>query len=82
MANINPGDAPLHALKDGESGMVTRIHLSGRTKRRLIEMGITPGIAVTVTKRAPLGDPIEILVRGYALTLRREDAELILVKKG
>ena len=45
-------------------------------------MGITPGVRVTITKRAPLGDPIEILVRGYALTLRREDAEQILVKRG
>ena len=82
MAEINPVDFPLHTLKNGESGVVTRIRLTGRTKRRLIEMGITPGVAVTITKRAPLGDPIEIVVRGYALTLRKEDAELILVKRG
>lgn len=82
MAEINPVDFPLHTLKNGESGIVTRIHLTGRTKRRLIEMGITPGTAVAITKRAPLGDPIEIVVRGYALTLRKEDAELILVKRG
>lgn len=82
MAERSFDDAPLHTLKNGESGVVTRIHLTGRTKRRLIEMGITPGITVTITKRAPLGDPIEILVRGYALTLRKDDAELILVKKG
>ena len=82
MLDKSTGDAPLHALKNGESGEVTRIHLTGRTKRRLIEMGITPGVRVTITKRAPLGDPIEILVRGYALTLRRDDAEQILVKRG
>ena len=56
-----------------------RIELTGPTKRRLIEMGITPGTKITVLKRAPLGDPIEILLRGYSLTIRGTDAEQIQV---
>lgn len=70
----------LNRLKNGETGVVERIELTGATKRRLIEMGITPGTAVVVRKRAPLGDPIEIMLRGYSLTLREEDALRIFVK--
>ena len=69
----------LKSLDNGASGVVRRIRLTGATKRRLIEMGITPGTHVSVLKRAPLGDPIEILLRGYSLTLRGEDAEQIFV---
>ena len=69
----------LEKLKDGERGVVERLTLSGPTKRRLIEMGITPGTRVGVLKRAPLGDPIEILLRGYSLTIRGTDAEQIFV---
>jgi len=71
----------LSELKDGERGAVTRIELSGSTKRRLIEMGITPGTRVQALKRAPLGDPIEIMLRGYTLTLREEDARRIFVRR-
>ena len=53
--------------------------VEGKLHRRLIEMGLTPGTRVTVTKRAPLGDPIEIRLRGYELTLRADDASKILV---
>lgn len=67
------------ALKDGQSGSVMIVGVEGRIRRRLIEMGLTPGTRVTVTKRAPLGDPIEIRLRGYELTLRADDAEKILV---
>lgn len=67
------------ALKDGQSGCVMIVGVEGRIRRRLIEMGLTPGTRVTVTKRAPLGDPIEIRLRGYELTLRADDAEKILV---
>ena len=70
----------LNRLNNGETGVVERIELTGATKRRLIEMGITPGTAVVVRKRAPLGDPIEIMLRGYSLTLREEDALRIFVK--
>ena len=69
----------LKSLADGRSGIVEKIELSGATKRRLIEMGITPGTKITVLKRAPLGDPIEILLRGYSLTIRGTDAEQIQV---
>ena len=72
---------PLKSLKDGQSGRVERIELEGATKRRLIEMGITPGSRVGVLKRAPLGDPIEILLRGFSLTIRGADAERIYVSE-
>ena len=71
---------PLKSLKDGQSGQVEKIELEGATKRRLIEMGITPGTRVGVLKRAPLGDPIEVTVRGYELSLRKADAEQIEVE--
>ena len=76
---MKPSIVSLKPLSDGESGIVERIELTGATKRRLIEMGITPGTRVGVLKRAPLGDPIEILLRGFSLTIRGEDAEKILV---
>ena len=69
----------LQSLADGQSGVVERIALTGATKRRLIEMGITPGTRVGVLKRAPLGDPIEILLKGYSLTIRGTDAAQIFV---
>lgn len=69
----------LKSLSDGKTGIVEKIELTGATKRRLIEMGITPGTKITVLKRAPLGDPIEILLRGYSLTIRGTDAERIQV---
>ena len=72
---------PLKSLKDGQSGRVEKIELEGATKRRLIEMGITPGTRVGVLKRAPLGDPIEILLRGFSLTIRGTDAERIFVSE-
>ena len=72
---------PLKSLKDGQSGQVEKIELEGATKRRLIEMGITPGTRVGVLKRAPLGDPIEILLRGFSLTIRGTDAERIFVSE-
>lgn len=71
----------MKSLANGESGIVTRIALTGATKRRLIEMGITPGTRVGVLKRAPLGDPIEILLRGFSLTIRGTDAEQIFVSE-
>lgn len=71
----------LNQLKNGSMGVVQRIELTGTTKRRLIEMGITPGTQVLVRKRAPLGDPIEVMLRGYTLTLREEDAVRIFVKE-
>ena len=76
---MKSSEVSLKSLANGESGVVERIELAGATKRRLIEMGITPGTRVGVLKRAPLGDPIEILLRGFSLTIRGTDAEKILV---
>ena len=73
-------ECTLKHLQNGESGIVERIELTGSTKRRLIEMGITPGTQIYVLKRAPLGDPIEIMLRGYTLTIRGEDALRIFMK--
>ncbi len=69
----------LDHLKNGESAQVTQVLVQGKIRRRLVEMGITPGTKVTVTKRAPLGDPIEIQLRGYKLTIRQADARGIRV---
>ena len=59
---------------------VTKISGEGPVKRRLMDMGITKGVTVFVRKVAPLGDPVEVTVRGYELTLRKADAEMILVE--
>ena len=61
----------------GESAKVVRIHGEGAVKRRIMDMGITKGVEIYVRKVAPLGDPIEITVRGYELSLRKADAESI-----
>ena len=58
----------------GESGVVKAVLGEGKIKRRLFDMGITPGAEVYMRKKAPLGDPIEITVRGYELTLRKTEA--------
>ena len=70
-------------LKDvqiNETVRVAKINASGGLKRRIMDMGITRGVEITVRKSAPLGDPIEITVRGYELSIRREDAENIEVE--
>ncbi|MBC8569236.1 FeoA family protein [Zongyangia hominis] len=61
-------------LRPGQSGVVLRVSGQGALKRRLVDMGITPGVAIFVRKKAPLGDPIEVNLRGFALSLRRDDA--------
>lgn len=65
----------------GSSAIVKQIDVQGSLKRRIMDMGITKGVEVTVKKVAPLGDPIEISVRGYSLSLRKVDAESILVEQ-
>ena len=75
------GTVTLKSLPNGKAGVVERVELKGATKRRLIEMGITPGTKITVLKRAPLGDPIEIMLRGYSLTIRGTDADNIHVSE-
>ncbi len=64
----------LDQLKPGESGIIQAVGGQGALRRRLLEMGLTPGTRVMVQKMAPSGDPIEIHIRGYQLTLRKEDA--------
>lgn len=70
----------LKDLRPGESAEVVRVLGQGPVRRRIMDMGVTKGIAVTVRKVAPLGDPIEITVRGYELSLRKADAENIEVQ--
>ncbi len=69
----------LSKLNPGESAKVTEINESGAFRRRLFDMGITPGVKITVLKTAPLGDPVEIFLRGYRLSLRKEQADKIKV---
>jgi len=70
----------LKAIKPGVTVRVLKIGGEGPIKRRIMEMGITRGVEIYVRKIAPLGDPIEIAVRGYELSLRKADAELIEVE--
>ena len=67
----------LRDLKTGESSRVVKLHGEGAVKRRIMDMGITRGVEVYVRKLAPLGDPIELTVRGYELSIRKADAESI-----
>lgn len=70
----------LNNIKVGSSAIVIGIALTGPLKRRLIDMGITPGVKIKIKKFAPLGDPIEIELRGYELSIRRSEAKNIFVK--
>ena len=67
----------LSEIKIGQSGIVKKIDGEGRVRRRLFDMGVTPGASVYLRKKAPLGDPIEVTIREYELTLRKDEAELI-----
>lgn len=67
----------LRQVKPGSSAKVVRLHGEGAVKRRIMDMGITRGVDIFVRKVAPLGDPIEVTVRGYELSLRKADAEMI-----
>ena len=73
----------MKTLKDdkiGESAVIEKLHGEGALKRRIMDMGLTRGTQVYVRKVAPLGDPMELTVRGYELSVRKADAELIEVK--
>ncbi len=73
----------MHTLRDakiGETVRVVRLNGTGAVKRRIMDMGITKGVEIRVRKVAPLGDPVEITVRGYELSLRKADAEIIEVE--
>ena len=67
----------LRDVKIGETVAVKKLHGEGAIKRRIMDMGITKGAEIYVRKVAPLGDPIELTVRGYELSLRKADAEMI-----
>ena len=64
----------LDCLSVGESGIIVKVNGEGRVRRRLFDMGLTPGAEVYLRKIAPLGDPIEITLRGYELSLRKDEA--------
>ncbi len=61
----------------GEQGLIRAVGGEGRVRRRLFDMGVTPGADVTLVKVAPLGDPIEVTIRGYQLSLRKSEAEVV-----
>lgn len=67
----------LRQAKIGDMVTVVKLHGEGAVKRRIMDMGITKGVQVHIRKVAPLGDPIEVTVRGYELSLRKADAEMI-----
>ena len=71
----------LREVNVGRTVSVLKIQGSGPIKRRIMDMGITKGVEVTVRKVAPLGDPIELTVRGYELSIRKEDAQMIEVRE-
>ena len=64
----------------GETGVVKAVGGEGKIKRRLFDMGITPGAEIFLRKKAPLGDPIEITIRGYELTLRKTEAQFVVME--
>lgn len=70
----------LKDIKCGSGAVVVRLHGEGATKRRIMDMGITKGTSVYVRKVAPLGDPVEVTVRGYELSLKKADAQMIEVQ--
>ena len=70
----------LRDAKIGETVKVVKLHGEGAVKRRIMDMGLTNGVEVYIRKVAPLGDPIEVTVRGYELSLRKEDAGMIEVE--
>ena len=70
----------LRETKIGGTVRVVKLHGAGAVRRRIMDMGITKGVSIYVRKVAPLGDPIEVTVRGYELSLRKADAEMIEVE--
>ena len=67
----------LDEFKIGETGLIKKVEGEGRIRRRLFDMGVTPGATVYLRKKAPLGDPLEVTIRGYELTLRNNEAALV-----
>ena len=71
----------LTEFQPGDEGVILMVKGEGRIRRRLFDMGVTPGAKVMMVKKAPLGDPIEIVIRGYNLTLRKDEAEFVEMEK-
>lgn len=71
----------LKDIKIGKSAKVVKVHGEGAIRRRIMDMGITKGVEIYIRKAAPLGDPLELTVRGYELSLRKADAEMIEVEE-
>ncbi len=67
----------LDKFQIGETGQIKKVEGEGRLRRRLFDMGVTPGATVYLRKKAPLGDPLEVTIRGYELTLRISEAKLV-----
>ena len=70
----------LHRLKPGTQGKIVKINSTGSLRRRILEMGVGPGSSIIINGVAPLGDPIEVTIKGYHLTLRKSEAKTILVE--
>ena len=70
----------LDQFKIGETGLIKKVEGEGRLRRRLFDMGVTPGTTVYLRKKAPLGDPLEITIRGYELSLRLNEAKLVVLE--
>lgn len=70
----------LDTLEKGETGLVKSVAGEGKIRRRLFDMGVTPGAIIYLRKKAPLGDPVEITIRGYELSLRKEEAKMVTVE--
>ena len=70
----------LDQFKIGETGLIKKVEGEGRLRRRLFDMGVTPGAKVYLRKKAPLGDPLEVTIRGYELSLRLSEAKLVVLE--
>ena len=70
----------LDQFKIGETGLIKKVEGEGRLRRRLFDMGVTPGATVYLRKKAPLGDPLEVTIRGYELSLRLSEAKLVVLE--
>ena len=73
-------DKKLSEFAIGQRGVIKAVECEGRIRRRLFDMGVTPGAEVTLKKKAPLGDPLEVSLRGYELTLRISEAENVVME--
>lgn len=78
--SMQKNGSTLNELSPGSRGKVVRIGAKGSLRRRILDMGLVPGVEISVKGVAPLGDPIEILVRGYRLSLRKQEAASIFVE--